>query len=122
MARAAPVALRGELAPGEAGQRWRAADSCLRTMWGGAALAEGDQRAVPGVPRTSEQLWFSGGGATREEASSTATASSGRKGVRSKGRQGALKTGARCSCPSSRGNFREASFEYCVVLVWAALQ
>jgi hypothetical protein len=62
MARAAPVALRGELAPGEAGQRWRAADSCLRMMWGGAALAEGDQGAVPGVARTSEQLWFSGGG------------------------------------------------------------
>jgi hypothetical protein len=46
MARAAPVALRGELAPGEAGQRWRAADSCSRMMWGGAALAEGDQGAV----------------------------------------------------------------------------
>jgi hypothetical protein len=85
MARAAPVALRGELALGEAGQRWRAADSCSRMMWGGAALVEGDHGAVPSVARTSEQLWFSGGGATREEACSTATASSGRKASEAKG-------------------------------------
>jgi hypothetical protein len=85
MARTAPVTLRGELAPGEAGQRWRAADSCSRMIWGGAALAEGDQGAVSGVARTSGQLWFSGGGATREEASSTATASFGRKASEAKG-------------------------------------
>jgi hypothetical protein len=48
-------------------------------------LAEGDRGAVPGIARSSGQLQFSGGDATREEASSAAMAGSGRKAFEAKG-------------------------------------
>jgi hypothetical protein len=48
-------------------------------------LAEGDRGAVSGKARSSGQLQFSGGGPTREEASSEAMAASGRKAFEAKG-------------------------------------